>query len=423
MVSTSRPTSRWSGQRFVWTVLAAALAVACSPESLPDASETPTSSTSAAANGRRVGGLLITGDDGAVYIVSRDGNLIHTVSEGTADSSTSISVQPTPSLDSSMIAYTADVESDDASRLWSTVETRAVTPGFAPFFYHWSPGGRRLVSLGNDPGGGVGARIVELPERSITDLGPARPHFLAWSPDGRWLAAHRNARELVVIDAHAATEAPMVLSVNTAAFQSPDWLDPSTVVAAVTTSTIEASIESSPLPAAAEIVAIPIDGGGTTTLAPAGAFNAFAVSPDRQRLALLTGSVAPVLVGRLDVIHLATGDRQTVDDGTVATFQWSPDSTRLLFAAVGGDGRLSPGVWDGSGITTFPAYRPTPVFVEQYLPFWGQYVRHDQPWSPESDAFAYARVGDDGSAEVVVQDLDDMQPVRVTSGHHVTWLQ
>jgi TolB protein len=132
-------------------------------------------------------------------------------------------------------------------------------------------------------------------------------------------------------------------------------------------------------------------------------------------------SVAPIIIGPLAVIDVATGERTLVSDGEVFTYEWSPDGALLLFAEFDAEtSMLEPRIWDGATTTSFEPFEPTPLFVAQYLPFWDQYTRALTTWAPTSDAFVYGS-SESGQGEVWVQ------PVRgprrsIGAGEFASWL-
>lgn len=367
--------------------------------------------------GEEAEGLLVTGPDGGVRILDERGEVVHVLSNGFLDG-TPLSAQPTASPNGRAVIYTNLTDGVPTASVWTTSGTSNYEVGTAPFYYDWNPPGDEVLILGN-LGGGVGVQFLDVRSGEVTRGAISTPHYLAWSPDGSSLASHRDGTDLIV----SGPDVENALDVETAIFQAPDWLDGNTVVVATTPSDLVVSNVDVPLNPESEVLAISVSGAPTEFLVDASAVTSFAVSPDRARLAVLSGSVGRVLAGELLVVDVATGESVSVSTEPVLTYQWSPDSSRLLFGIGSAEeGTIQPGVWNGSEVTFFEPYRPTSLFLTEYLPFWGQYVRHQQPWSPTSDAFAYAMVDSTGTGRIMVQPIEGGEPVDVADGSHVSWM-
>ncbi|HZJ10251.1 MAG TPA: hypothetical protein VFD39_11190, partial [Trueperaceae bacterium] len=48
------------------------------------------------------------------------------------------------------------------------------------------------------------------------------------------------------------------------------------------------------------------------------------------------------------------------------------------------------------------AFRPTPAFLSQYLPFFDQYSRSHSLWAPDSTALVLPTIRPDGTAQLVI---------------------
>jgi hypothetical protein len=73
-------------------------------------------------------------------------------------------------------------------------------------------------------------------------------------------------------------------------------------------------------------------------------------------------------------------------------------------------------VWDGQEVRTIGlAFLPSPEFLRDYVPFYGQFAQTMTLWSPDAGSFAFAGlIGD--QAGVWVQDLDAAEPTFVVEG-------
>lgn len=78
-------------------------------------------------------------------------------------------------------------------------------------------------------------------------------------------------------------------------------------------------------------------------------------------------------------------------------------------------------MWRDGAIRDYAPYTPTAIFVSQYLPFWGQYVRSIHSWAPDGSAFTYAAATESGDS-VFIQRLSADEPEAVGPGSISQWL-
>ena len=111
-------------------------------------------------------------------------------------------------------------------------------------------------------------------------------------------------------------------------------------------------------------------------------------------------------------------------------FFWSPDGRKLAYLTTAPTGgtrqvaqnaqsaparlRLRVAYVDGTTVTqtdTIATFTPPATFLGQFLPFFDQYARSHQVWSPSSDALVFPAAGPGGSAQIVRFGLDGVQRV------------
>ena len=67
-------------------------------------------------------------------------------------------------------------------------------------------------------------------------------------------------------------------------------------------------------------------------------------------------------------------------------------------------------VWDGREARPIgPAFVPSPAFLRDYAPFYGQFTQAMTPWSPDGASFAFAGLIGHRNG-IWVQDLDAAEP-------------
>lgn len=144
--------------------------------------------------------------------------------------------------------------------------------------------------------------------------------------------------------------------------------------------------------------------------------------------------------GPLRLLEAATGDVQTLVDERVLAFFWSPDGRKIAYLTVAeGEGEqvaevaragrwrqmsrrarqheeLRLSLWLVDVLERRSAhlldFRPTEVFVRQFLPFFDQYALSHRVWSPDSKALALpVREGEEGRIYVVNADGQGIQTV------------
>lgn len=184
---------------------------------------------------------------------------------------------------------------------------------------------------------------------------------------------------------------------------------------------------------------------GSTNRTPHAGVAAMGWSPTDARLAFISAdgprrSSQLDFFGSLRLLDAASGDVQTLVDERVLAFFWSPDGRKIAYLTVAeGEGervaeqsldgrwqqrsrrasqheelRLSlwlVDVFDGQNVHLLD-FRPTEIFVRQFLPFFDQYALSHRVWSPDSRALALpVREGEEGRIYVVNSDGQGIRSV------------
>jgi hemoglobin len=387
----------------------AVLVAACTPGEPAPTSGTPTPSRAAPASrpfqGQR---LLVLMDDGNVVTVGADGREMRSLTDLPSGGVTVEVRHPVWSPDARSVAWAeleigdegtssriVTVDPDGTHRTEFPVET-------GTFFLQWDPTSSRIAYLGNFPGGvgmGVAGR-APIGEPVATTLGVGQPFFLSWAPGGLELLVHVGDETLGRLDLEGELrpigDAPGI-------FQAPVWLADGRMVYATATRDGQSLVMR--------------DGAEQRELVAFDGAIEFVVSPHGERIAYrIDGGGGPAGV---EVIDVGSGRSETVTDSPTLAFQWSPDGRRLLLLTAEEDGE--PGahrwlVWDGGEARPAgSAFVPSPTFLRDYAPFFGQFTQAMTPWSPDGGAFAFAGlIGD--RAGIWVQDLQAEEPTLVLEG-------
>ena len=298
-------------------------------------------------------------------------------------------------------------------------------PQESPIYHGWSPDGER-ISLLTSRVGGLGLHFVD-PTAEAAQAGDVEPFAVGapfywdWAPDGASLLVHRNVlgpeaeagrSGLDVYDLTPARAAP-------GAFQSPAvapsgaWIAYASRDGADTRRVV------------LERLAGSSDGDSDLRELPHAGLAALAWHPNLDVLAIQRPLIdAPHSYGPIVTIDARTGDLETLTDDLSLAFWWSPDGGTVAYLAPApgaGDGperqvglqvqagaaRVALRVVDvATGLRReLGRFTPSPVFLNQYLPFFDQYARSHRLWSPSSDALVLP-VSDGGVSVLTVFGLD-----------------
>jgi TolB protein len=299
---------------------------------------------------------------------------------------------------------------------------RVVTPA-APFYYHWDPSGQAVAFLANGSGGSINLSILG-PEIGL--VGEARPFYFAWSPDGQTLLTHTDSEAVRLFPIEGGD--PIILADTGARFQAPQWSGDHLVYATGSppqTGGIRAGLMQEDQDAQ-EIIVANRQGQIVHRIATFSGVATFELSPNGESIAHSdTLDRAAFNFGPLIVTNIESGESITVSRDAVLAYQWSPTGESLLYLGTA-EGVDHPSfrwaVWNGSTSTEYATVTPTATFATDYLPFWDQYARSHNLWSPDGSSFVYTGTDVDGNPAVWVQVVGDgSEPRRLATGDVAFW--
>jgi TolB protein len=147
------------------------------------------------------------------------------------------------------------------------------------------------------------------------------------------------------------------------------------------------------------------------------------VSPDAERIAYRVDTGEGF--GPVSVVRVGSKRSTVAADLPAVAFEWSPDGRRLLVLAQESTPDFTTHrwyVWGGRGAEPVGVpFLPSPRYLSEYLPFFGQYAQTMTFWSPDGRSFAFpALIGSrDG---IYVQELEADEPsLVVEDGSIVAW--
>ena len=356
--------------------------------------------------------LLVLMDDGSILTVARDGGAgIRLRGEDDLDFETR---QPVWSPDGASVAW---VEIGTAAPpASSTLVTsrpdgssrRDVVVDTGTFFLQWDPTSSRLAYLGSFRGA-VGMGVADTGADGgpvATTLARGQPFYLAWGPEGDRLLVHVGTETLGTVDL---TGALQPIEEQPGVFHAPVWLEDGRFVYAVRDDDDQ--------------LLVVRDGGRPRELVRFRGAIEFVVSPDGDRVAYRVD--AGEGFGTVSVVGIDSARSRSVSDLPTSAFHWSPDGRRLLLMTPEeGDDPTTHRwhVWDGKETSAVGStFVPSPTYLRDYMPFFGQFAQTMTLWSPDGRSFAFpGLIGD--RAGIWVQNLDDEDPkFIVEDGSVVAW--
>jgi Tol biopolymer transport system component len=355
--------------------------------------------------------LLVQMDDGSIVTVAPDGDAPVILAPSRGDD---VEVrQPAWSPDGRSVAW-AEIELGDDGQESRVVTSRAdgslrteLPVQTGTFFLQWDPTSSRIAYLGSFRGA-IGMGVAETdgeggPAAKL--LGAGQPFFLSWSPHGDRLLIHVGDSTLATLDLEGE---PTQLADDPGLFQAPVWLADGRFVYAAVDHGRQRLI---------------VAHGGHEELVRFRGVIEFVVSPTGDRVAYRIDDGDGL--GGVSVVDIASGRRHVATDASTSAFEWTPDGRRLLLMTIE-PGSRDPihrwRVWDGRETRTIgPTFQPSPTFLRDYVPFFGQYAQGMSLWSPDGRSFAFpGLIGD--RAGIWVQDLDADEPSFVLEdGAVVSW--
>ena len=259
-------------------------------------------------------------------------------------------------------------------------------------------------------------------------LAHGEPFYFSWAPDGSRVFSHIGWGLLSYVSIDG-SQSPLVESGGE--FLAPQWnLDRDRLLYVVRTATAQ-SLVVDEQDGSERRELLSFEGGMRFSLSSNGRLLAYLViegsgeDDDGSSSVAGAGDVVQAITGAL-VIHDLVDDRpQALTTEPVLSFFWSPDGNSLLYMVpeqIGGQLWLRWYVWDGDRSLQLESFRPTPVYLRDYLPFFEQYAQTLSPWSPDSSRFVYAGTDGRGESGIWVQAADGaVPPIFVAEGVFASW--
>lgn len=375
------------------------------------------------------------GDMTSMVVLDRGALRLHQPDDGTSTTITSADAanrQPTWSPDGRYLAWSRyDRRSSDAPAKLAVYELntqkrRDFDVVFPAFYLHWRPDGRVIAALGDGPLG-LELTTVDVQTKDSTILARGGPLYFDWHGDGT-LLANIGSGDDRKFEYHGPADASAFNAHTPATFTAPARR-PGTdeFIAAVMVDGVD------------RLVILSADGTVKQSLCAYDGYIRFAASPDGSKVAWVAGRPADQQPANLNPARL--GARLAVTDQLVVhdletdrveivcakppiTFEWSPQSDKLLFLTVDDVGMarwMRWHIWSGGNVADYDWCRPSAVETREYLPFAEQHVRTQRRWSPDGTQFCYAGTALSGTEGIWVQHTDRDEATLACTGQFAWW--
>lgn len=203
------------------------------------------------------------------------------------------------------------------------------------------------------------------------------------------------------------------------------------------------------------LVVRPEEGDGGERLPHRGAVAmGWSPNPESAKLAFISPvgtDERPVLgfQGPLRVLDAESGEVDVLSPHSVLAFFWSPEGSQIAYLTLAGEedgmqvagwrgplARRSKGAAQRNGLqltlwvadvasgrsTQLLTFRPTPIYLTQFLPFFDQYALSHRVWSPDGTALVLPVAGDGSAGEgIYVVPVNGDGARRVTDGDIAFW--
>jgi TolB protein len=353
----------------------------------------------------------VTGDAGAGRVYSQptwspDGTRLAFVASATAVTGPAVEAGPS--------VVRTSFEAQDAT---SAIHIAPASGGpatviptpFAAFYLYWAPDGASLAFLGNDLAFGRQALgMIDVGAGTAERLDSGQPYYFAWSPDSDRLLVHAAGSELYLLGLDGTRQA---VGPSPGGFSAPNWVGDTRLFPVAEGDRRVLRISDA-------------DGAGLRDATEYGGAIAIELNPDGERVAYIDITTGANLfaLGTL-VVDGPDGAAEIAD--LAAAFFWSADGSRLLYLTPdvsGGDFALRWNVWNGNETVAFERFLPTTVFLQQYLPFFGQYANSLSFLSPDAGAFTFAGTIEGRGSGIWQQTTEPGSPAQlIAPGEFSTW--
>jgi dipeptidyl aminopeptidase/acylaminoacyl peptidase len=254
-------------------------------------------------------------------------------------------------------------------------ESRSGIGPVAPHFSSWSPNGERIaVTKGGEFG--IGTMLVGSFSGEAADgIGIGAPLYVDWAPDARSLLVHEEAGlHIVPVDGVISGDVTTV-GVGSIAFNSAAWAPDSQSFAHVENISGNPSV----------VITKTSDVDTDQIIEEGDRLVRVGWSPDGRQIAIAKSSGG--LFHTLSIYDLAEDVEQTIHEGPLSAFWWSPDSSKIAIVEEATEIEFTHN-WsvldvDSGDVTLLATYFASDQFLFGQ-DFFEQYVESHNIWSPDN---------------------------------------
>ena len=397
--------------------------------------------------------LLAVVSSGRIAFVDPDGRIGTVAPDGAADarllSGAGWRYQfPAWSPDGRQIAAIGSNGEQGAVRVFSDEPAAKETEVYgsrtqSPFYLYWSPDGRQVSFLANARRG-IGLWLAPADgQAEARQLASGQPFYWDWAADSTQLLVHSGTlgddARLGFIDTNGDASGDSIAEPGL--FQAPGLSSDGRFLAF-------AGVQDRDLR-----VVVEDRQTGERKSAEHTGLVALSWSPTENLLAFTSPRAAQAaFIGPLRLLDATTGEAQVLVNDAVAGFFWSPDGRSIAYLTLE-SGSTSPGASRPSGLAAvagsrnlqqdhpdirlklwvvdvadgkqrlLTSFKPTGLFITQFLPFFDQYALSHRIWSPAGDAIVLPLVEASGREAVYVVPTDGRALQRLVDGSMAFWSQ
>ena len=317
--------------------------------------------------------------------------------------------------------------------------TAVFTARFTPIYHSWSPDSQKISLIANHPRG-FGLYIVPADSAGEPQLlATGQPLYWDWTAASDELFVHagtpsNGSEQLALIATEQDGNTDSIA--DSGFFQAPA-ISPSGEYIAYAQFVARER----------QVVIRPIDGGDGLVV-DHNKTTSFAWNPQADQLVFVapSGADGNETFGALHYIDVAAQDELILTDHQAIAFFWAPDGQKIAYLKVRFNSQsqqvsadnlirvrqshpsilLELWVIDmGNGAQNatrelVAVFQPNPLFLTQFLPFYDQYSRSHQLWSPTSDAIALP-IQLDSASVVAIYPSDGSDPQLIPNAKSAFW--
>ena len=406
--------------------------------------------------------LAFINPDGQVATINADGSELQLLSEGSEGAARY--QFPTWSPDGSVVAAIGLEASRGIIDLFDASASRnrvLESTQDRPFYMYWSPDSKTISYLANNPEAGLAMSFVDVERKESRARAFGSPFYWQWTADSSKLFIHQGVLDgqLGFIDAEGNAGLEENIS-EIGLFRSPGISASEDYIAYASGGVrgTEIRLEANPLSTEDK------EDTGNTSLSevsralPYDGFTAMSWSPTEDQLAFILPTQANMSsFGNLAMMDAETGLLETLSEESVIAFFWSPDGRYIMYLVpqrVGGSDFARDLVLNelyGSASSTkritesylaqsdeielavniididtleesyLTSVRPTPLFINQFVPFFEQYALSHNIWSADSQAIALPTRDREGNSNIAVIYVEDGRLDVIAEGTAPFW--